>query len=289
MKIIEKNISYAQNGEDILLSRALSDIQFGFYIDIGAWDPVEDSVSKLFYDKNWCGINIDPLPESIEKFKTERPRDKNLQYAVSNFSGMGCLKVFPGTGWHTIQKKFGHEDNEANFHEIQVEVKTLNEIMEQIQVNEIHWLKIDAEGSEFEIIASIDFSKIRPWILVVEATLPNSPTKAENLWVEILKRNNYIFCFFDGLNEFWVSEEHEKLKEKLSYPAGVHDDFLRYSHHQDKTLLEENYQTIRKLEAFIESRKPVILLHKCMHLFGLNTQIYTCMRNLCNRRKNEND
>jgi hypothetical protein len=42
-------VSYAQNYEDVILHRALKDIEFGFYIDVGAQDPVEYSVTKAFY------------------------------------------------------------------------------------------------------------------------------------------------------------------------------------------------------------------------------------------------
>ena len=41
-------LSYAQNFEDVLLWRALHDVERGRYIDIGAQDPEFDSVSFAF-------------------------------------------------------------------------------------------------------------------------------------------------------------------------------------------------------------------------------------------------
>ena len=32
-------VSYAQNGEDVVLWRALSHVENGFYVDVGAADP----------------------------------------------------------------------------------------------------------------------------------------------------------------------------------------------------------------------------------------------------------
>ena len=58
-------ISYAQNMEDVLLWRALHDVQAGFYIDVGAADPRLDSVTMAFYERGWHGINIDPKPDNI--------------------------------------------------------------------------------------------------------------------------------------------------------------------------------------------------------------------------------
>ena len=41
-------ISYAQHGEDVLLWRALSGVKNGFYIDVGAFHPINDSVTRAF-------------------------------------------------------------------------------------------------------------------------------------------------------------------------------------------------------------------------------------------------
>ena len=41
------NISYAQNFEDIFLAGILKDIENGFYVDVGANHPVQDSVTKI--------------------------------------------------------------------------------------------------------------------------------------------------------------------------------------------------------------------------------------------------
>ena len=87
-------VSYAQNGEDIVLSRGFRS-DTGFYVDIGAFDPTSDSVTKLFYDRGWHGINVDPVPEVIALFERERPRDINVQVAVSVEPGEPELWVEP--------------------------------------------------------------------------------------------------------------------------------------------------------------------------------------------------
>ena len=53
-------VSYSQNFEDVMLWRALKDVENGFYIDVGANHPAIDSVTKLFYENGWSGINIEP-------------------------------------------------------------------------------------------------------------------------------------------------------------------------------------------------------------------------------------
>ena len=75
-------VSYAQNFEDVILHRVLKEVKKGFYIDVGANDPVIDSVTKAFYDDGWHGINIEPVSEWFEKLQLVRPNDINLQTGV---------------------------------------------------------------------------------------------------------------------------------------------------------------------------------------------------------------
>ncbi|MHC5827470.1 MAG: FkbM family methyltransferase, partial [Nostoc sp.] len=80
-------ISYAQNLEDVLLNRVFKHKINGFYIDVGALHPTVDSVTKAFYDRGWSGINIEPIKENCNIFQKERPKDINLNIALSNSEG----------------------------------------------------------------------------------------------------------------------------------------------------------------------------------------------------------
>jgi len=58
--------SYAQNFEDVMLWRALKHVEKGFYVDIGAQDPLVDSVSLAFYEHGWRGVNVEPTQQYSE-------------------------------------------------------------------------------------------------------------------------------------------------------------------------------------------------------------------------------
>src|SRR5262245_14104351 len=80
-------ISYAQNREDVLLRRLFRDVSEGFYVDVGANDPVELSLTKHFSDKGWRGVNVEPLPEAYQRLCDQRPRDVNLPIGVGRAEG----------------------------------------------------------------------------------------------------------------------------------------------------------------------------------------------------------
>ena len=91
---------------------------------------------------------------------------------------------------------------------------------------DVHFLKIDVEGFERAVLAGNDWQRYRPWIAVVEATLPNSQTESHTEWEEILFRAQYIFVYADGLNRFYVASERSSLAAAFKYPPNVFDDFV---------------------------------------------------------------
>ena len=75
--------SYSQEGEDMILQRLFEKQKTGFYVDVGAHHPRRFSNTYFFYKKGWCGINIDAMPNSMKRFNRSRPRDINIEKAIS--------------------------------------------------------------------------------------------------------------------------------------------------------------------------------------------------------------
>jgi hypothetical protein len=82
------------------------------------------------------------------------------------------------------------------------------------------------EGFETEVIRGMDFHRCRPWILVIEATLPDTRIPNHQKWEPLLLDREYRFAYFDGLNRYYVSREHRELALALATPPNVFDDFL---------------------------------------------------------------
>src|SRR5215208_4881265 len=168
-------ISFAQNHEDVLLARAFAGCERGFYVDIGAWHPVEDSVTKHFYDLGWNGINVEPAADYFPLLARERPRDVNLQLALGDRRETRMLPVFPGTGLSTLSDGLLPELGNLGLagRETAVEDATICEVCEQHVRGEIDFLKIDVEGWEGPVLRGGDWRRFRPRIVLVEAVVPN--------------------------------------------------------------------------------------------------------------------
>lgn len=223
-------ISYAQNYEDVMLWRALKHIEKGFYIDIGAAWPEEHSVTYSFYINGWHGINIEPNQKFFDQLAAKRPSDINLPLAIGEKSGSATMYFFGETGLSTLDKDVAHIHKEKGREciERQIDIYTLNSIFEKhIPENqEVHFLKVDVEGLEKSVLKGNNWKRFRPWIVLVEATLPLSQSESHHEWENIIISAGYLYAYADGLNRYYVAKEHSELINSFKYPPNVFDEFI---------------------------------------------------------------
>lgn len=224
-------ISYAQNAEDVVLDRAFPTGYAGFYVDVGAADPVVDSVTKHFYDCGWHGINIEPVRVNFEALVQARSRDVNLQTAVGEQAGQRQFYELPpemagcSTFDCTVAEELRAQGWEVSLRT--VEVTTLTAVCEaHVGSKTIDFLKIDVEGAEAEVLAGTDLARFRPRVLVIEATVPNTPVPSSLDWEQSVVDAGYHFVLFDGLNRFYVRDDEAALMDLLSVPANVFDRYV---------------------------------------------------------------
>ena len=230
-------ISFAQNYEDVILWRALKRVTKGCYIDIGAWDPVVDSVSMFFYTQGWRGIHAEPNPFYAKKLREARPDEVVIEAAIGDGKRPTALFVIDDTGLTTSSKQFRDQHKQKGFNSktIKVPTKTLASIFDEVGDNDIHWLKIDAEGMEEDVIRSWGNSPARPWVVVVESTLPS--TRIETFYgVKELSERGYTFAYSDGLNNFYIHKLHSELLPSFKHGPNIFDGFIRAEH---KTSLDQ--------------------------------------------------
>ena len=254
-------ISYAQNYEDVILWRALRDVENGFYVDVGAADPTELSVTRAFYDRGWSGINIEPTEPYFSELQAERPRDVNLRVLAGSRAGVRILHVIKGTGLSTIDDNFAARQVKAGFASCDVVAPQLelNQILQLRAAQPIQFLKVDVEGAEAEVLAGIDLKRFRPWIILLEATKPLSQEPTRQNWEGLLLRGGYDFAYFDGLNCFYVATERAALKEKLALPPNVFDDFVSFSQVRLQNELAQQTQQAAELSKAREADGEAIM------------------------------
>ena len=247
-----------------MLWRALREVETGFYVDVSAGDPRENSVTCAFYERGWSGVNVEPFAKDFEKLKEERSRDINLNVWVGNKPGVGRLLVSSAGTVSRSESDNGAELDRASDSSEQavVPLLTLTQIVEDCPLRTIHFLRIQVGDAEAEVLGSLDLQRIRPWIILVRTTYSKSGFGDREKWEHLLTEQGYGFAYFDGLNCFYVAEEHSALKERFAAPPNIFDDFVRWQECQATTsletlekLLSEQRSQVANLSAGYEAEK----------------------------------
>jgi FkbM family methyltransferase len=247
-------ISYAQNGEDVILDRLFRDVSDGFFIDAGAAHPVMHSVTFHFYRRGWRGISIEPNPSTYEELCAVRPLDLNLNCGLSDREGSLTFYETPLTkSWSTdpefLVGAFGADCGTIVSRECPV--TTLTRICERHVDRPIDILKIDVEGQERQTIEGADWSRWRPRIVVVEGW-------PDVRWGRLLE-SDYLHALFDGINHYYVRAEDRGWLRLLKSAANATDDYVPYRYAEVEAMREKLLATQSALDA---SRATVELLRR---------------------------
>jgi FkbM family methyltransferase len=221
-------VSYAQNSEDVMLWRALKHLNTGFYIDIGARDPVNDSVSLAFYEHQWRGVHVEQTEKYSSKLRLARPDEVIEQITIGSGTETLELYEFSDIGLSTSDSDIAKKHLDSGYKAILhvVPVMSLDDLLEKYCDRAVNWMKIDVEGIEKNVIKSWVKSPIRPWILVIRSTLPLSQEQSYENWEDMILAKGYRFVYFDGLNRFYVHEAHAELVVSFNCPPNVFDQFV---------------------------------------------------------------
>jgi FkbM family methyltransferase len=253
-------ISYAQNREDVRLARAFRGSSKGFYVDVGAYDPVMLSMTKHFYDLGWHGLNLEAAPSAARRITAERERDTTVNVGVSNQDGALTFYEAPpeASGLSTLSAEEAAAGRRSGyqFKEYSIPSKTLAGLCSAHVTEPIDFMSVDVEGHELQVLEGADFAVFRPKVLVVEATRPLTQEPTHQSWEHIVLGAGYVFAVFDGLNRYYVANECSELVEPLLLPPNPFDEFVPYEYQSQIDALRHElayYEGPRKLVRSLNS------------------------------------
>ena len=223
----QRVLSFSQNREDVLLWRALHTIDPSTvgWIDIGAAHPKDNSVTKWFSLQGWRGVNVEPVPSSFAALVADRPNDVNLNVAVGSELGRAQFGVvLENTELSSFNEGLLDYHSQEGLHveQVDVEVVTLSTVFERYATEGLGhcaFLKVDVEGREAAVLGGLDWQTHRPWIVMVEATMPEQ-------WRPQLELAGYEFTVYDGVNLVFVAtEQMARFGSLLTSPVSCMDDY----------------------------------------------------------------
>jgi FkbM family methyltransferase len=261
--------SYAQNFEDVMLARCFPGAR-GFYVDVGANDPDIDSVTRHFYERGWNGINLEPLRSNFARLKQRRRRDLNLRAAAGERDGeITFYEIGRWHGYSTTDKHIAdqHRRDGLKVIEHKTPLRRLAGVLdEHAKGKVIDFLSVDVEGAEISVLKGAALDRHRPKIILAESRLPVTinmvdrffevPDRAAD-YAAFLAPLRYSLVYRDGVNAFFVAEEHALLARHFEYPPGIAD---RISHAASVRPYAEKIKKLRGELALVRSarREPGI-------------------------------
>ncbi len=188
--------SYSQAGEDLILNFLLRGRDNGFYVDIGANNPYEQSNTQFFYEKGWSGINIDALPGSMKKFNQVRPRDINLEIPISDQEGQLTYYMFNPSFYNSFREEQSVVYKQYFIGKKEIQTQTLASVLElHCKAPRIDFLTIDVEGWDLPVLRSNNWQQFRPAIIVTEVFNPVqlAPSDTE-IGIYLASKGYYFYC-----------------------------------------------------------------------------------------------
>lgn len=213
----EAQMSFSQDAEDLLLCNIVNINKRGFYIDIGALDPIRFSNTMLYYMNGWHGINIDAMPGSMKKFNKIRKRDINIEAGISSTGEDMILYVYEEPANNTFDKKIMEERRGINLlpiDEIKIPTYHIMELLEKFleEKEEIEFLDIDIEGFDSTVISEWNFEKYIPKVIMFEKS-----NESGNASSDILNKEGYFVMASTIRNDIYVNKEYFDNRFKLRF------------------------------------------------------------------------
>jgi FkbM family methyltransferase len=162
----------SQIGQDkYVIEEIFKQFKDGVFIDVGAHNGVAFS-NTLTLERyfNWSGICIEPLPDVFDQLKQNRKCIcENIAISSTNkiesfLQVTGYAEMLSGLikNYHPDHvKRIDNEvrDTGGSKKVINVKCNTLQSLFDKHHLTRVHYLSIDVEGSETEVLNSINFSK----------------------------------------------------------------------------------------------------------------------------------
>ncbi len=209
----------SQFGEDLWAYDLFAGQTSGFFIEVGAFDGYNLSVTYALEAMGWNGLLIEALPERFEKCRLRRPNSRVVHAALGRRNASGTVDFVQvadqyGGMLSFIDAKTEHaktiEQNKFPTSKITVPLTSMDELLKDHK-GPIDLAVIDVEGAELDLLDGFDLLKHKPRAIILEENTGGRDQRLMNY----MSTKPYVYAGYLGVNQLWVRTDEEKLLNNL--------------------------------------------------------------------------
>jgi FkbM family methyltransferase len=189
---------------------ALCNTEKGYFVDIGAHDGIDGNNTEYFEKRGWQGVCIEPIPRVFQRLKSNRHcRVENVAvwkeegeadfWDIEGYPEMlsGIVEAYDPRHVNRIEREIEHFQGKKTL--IKVPTRKFENLVDS---NKIDFLSIDTEGSELQILETVDFTKFDIRVIAIENNF-NDP-----LFIEFFEKRGYkLDSIFSGCDQVYVKHD----------------------------------------------------------------------------------
>ncbi len=211
--------SYSDSfGEDLFVNNYFSEVNEGFYIDIGCNQPKINSLTYLLFKKGWRGMNFDISERCINLYKFFRDRDTSLNISIGSIQKqVNSFIFYENCTMNTVDESFKNFTSKSVNKDPEVKKinqKTLNQILYENKIKRIDYLNIDVEGYEMNVLNGFSISQYKPLLVSIEIHDNDCPPTKNKIFRYFIK-NKYGLVSIYGWTYFFEYKKNPRIHFKI--------------------------------------------------------------------------
>lgn len=223
---------FSQVGQDQYLDKTVfRGLRSGVFVDVGAHDG-ETISNTAFFEKHrgWTGVCVEARGELAKKCREARPASAVVECAVANREGemmflacegytdmlSGLIETMPMQTKSRIERE--QRANGGWAEKRPTQVCRLADILEGVSIKRVHYLSVDVQGAEFEVLQSIDFDEVQVDVVNFAANYPDTVGHI----IEYMEAKGYERVFYNHPHqqyEVFMIRADSEFRENCKGPA----------------------------------------------------------------------
>ncbi len=195
---------YSQLGQDKwLIKKVFPGVRYGYFLDIGAADAKRSSNSKALENSGWYGTCVEPFPSGPWDSRRAQLFKEVVYSKAEEMVEFRAAGTLGGIEQHIDPWR----KNVTRAPLVKMKTTTVGSILRRARAPKyIHYMSLDAEGAEWEIIRVFPFDRYRVGAMTIEH---NREQPKRTQIRRLLESNGYRFVKEYRVEDWYVNEAQE--------------------------------------------------------------------------------